>query len=100
MEEQSQLLENFGSHSSRAAAAAFAAYLQLKEKFDTAAVHNGSDDVTTSYGSTMGWKILGKWKILEVNKIHVLVNKNLTKMEFRRITSKSPYKKHFTEVKC
>jgi hypothetical protein len=36
----------------------------------------------------MRWKILGNWKILEMNKMHVLVNKNLTKMEFRRTTSK------------
>lgn len=39
----------------------------------------------------------GNWKELEMNKMHTLVHKNLTKMEFRRTTSK--YKnKNFTTV--
>ena len=48
----------------------------------------GSTDASASRGSTVEWKILENGKILEVNKIHVLVYKNLTKMEFRRTTSK------------
>jgi hypothetical protein len=35
----------------------------------------------------------GSWEELEMNKIHVLVHKNLTKMKFRRTTSKKGNKK-------
>lgn len=40
----------------------------------------------------------GNWEELEMNKIHTFVNKNLTKMEFRRTTSKKE-NKNFTALK-